>query len=305
MRRKLVKQGRNALTVTLPAAWIKKHNLKAGHEVNVIEKDRNIMIGGEGEAETNKVSIDVTNINERTLRWLLSGLHKGGCDEIEVIFNEKWVLEVINDLMKNLFIGFAIVEQTDKRCILKGISKELETEINTILKRAFLVTVSMGESCIEMLKKGKIKDMKDLIVLENTNNQLTNFCERILNKKGYTEYNKTCFMYVISWNLEKVCDYYKYICEYLSGKKEIKIGNDVIEIFQMANNQIRGYSALLSKFKIEDLVGLNKEKGVIVDKIKDLLKNKGSDEIMVLSHLMHLVISCEDFSTSMFMLNYK
>jgi antitoxin component of MazEF toxin-antitoxin module len=44
MIRKLVKQGDNALTVTLPAHWIKDQGLKTGNEVHLQEIGRNIEI---------------------------------------------------------------------------------------------------------------------------------------------------------------------------------------------------------------------------------------------------------------------
>ena len=44
MRRKLVKQGVNALTVTLPAKWIEKKGLKAGDEIDVVEEENKIEI---------------------------------------------------------------------------------------------------------------------------------------------------------------------------------------------------------------------------------------------------------------------
>lgn len=305
MKRRLVEQGGTTLMVSLPSKWARRLNLKKGDEVELSEIGRDVVIKTEKDIELERTSIDTTNLNERVIRWLLSGLHKGGYDEIEIIFDRKEVMDIVTELIKDLYMGFAITEQTDKRCVLKNISRDLESEFDTILRRAFLVTVSMGESCLELTKQGKLGKMKELINLEHTNNQLTNFCERILNKKGYRDYRKTCFMYVVAWNLEKVCDDYKYICEYLSVNPMIKPSKELIEIFEMANKQVRGYNSLLSKFKAEDLVELNKNRKAIVEKIKELIKKQKPDEVLILNYLMSLVMKCEDFSTSMFMLNYK
>jgi len=38
MKRKLVKQGGTALTVSLPAKWAKKYDLKAGDEIDLVEE---------------------------------------------------------------------------------------------------------------------------------------------------------------------------------------------------------------------------------------------------------------------------
>lgn len=305
MRRKLVKQGRNALTVTLPAGWVKRYGLKAGEEVEVEEKGRNILIGSDKEAEMDRITLDTRDLNERVIRWLLSGFHKGGYDEIEVLFDKKEVMDIVNELIKELYMGFAIIEQTDKRCLLKNISKDLESEFDNILKRAFLVTLSMAESSLDLIKKDKLLELKNLISLERTNNQLTNFCERILNKKGYKDYKKTCFMYVVAWNLEKVCDDYKYISQYLSENPKIKVNNKLIDVYKNTNNQLRGYYSLLLKFKVEELIELNKKKKEIILMIKEFIKKQSHEEAIISNYLMSIVMKCEDFSTSMFMLNYK
>ena len=44
MERKLVQQGNNALTVTLPSTWLKKYNLKAKDVVELEEAGRAIMV---------------------------------------------------------------------------------------------------------------------------------------------------------------------------------------------------------------------------------------------------------------------
>ena len=221
-------------------------------------------------------------------------MFKGFQSVFEVIYQKPSTMDVINDLVKNLLLGFAIVEHTSTRCLIKNISQEMDQEIDKVLKRAFMVTVSMGESLIEAIEKRL--DQTKLVSLEKTNNQLTNFCERVLNKKGYHDYDKTCFVYVIAWNLEKACDQYKYICEM---NKDLK---NITEIMEKVNNQIRGYSALLTKFSEEDLVELNRKRKEIVKEIRERIGSSDPDEIMALAYLNSLALICEDFSTSMFML---
>ena len=47
MKRKIIKQGHNTLTVTLPSKWVKDLNLSAGDEIELIEKDKSILITSE------------------------------------------------------------------------------------------------------------------------------------------------------------------------------------------------------------------------------------------------------------------
>jgi antitoxin component of MazEF toxin-antitoxin module len=44
MERKLVRQGKNALTVTLPSRWIQKFNLSQNNSVIITEEKENLII---------------------------------------------------------------------------------------------------------------------------------------------------------------------------------------------------------------------------------------------------------------------
>src|SRR3989344_6256157 len=135
MKRKLVKQGGSALTVTMPFKWAKQHNLNAGDEVVLEERGQELVIRGHGEPVSQRISIDVSALNERTIRWLLSGLHKGGYDEIEILHKDKDAILLIQELVRDLLLGFAIMEQTDKRCVLRMLAKDSSDEFDATLRR--------------------------------------------------------------------------------------------------------------------------------------------------------------------------
>ena len=44
MRRKLIKQGIDTYTLSLPVKWIRKNNLKASEEVDIGEEGSNLMV---------------------------------------------------------------------------------------------------------------------------------------------------------------------------------------------------------------------------------------------------------------------
>ena len=92
MKRKLVKQGGSALTITLPKSWVDKYGLKAGDDISVKECGRELSIVTEREEEGRSIALEASQINERTLRWALSGLHKGGYDVINIAFNSRILL---------------------------------------------------------------------------------------------------------------------------------------------------------------------------------------------------------------------
>ena len=69
MRRKLVKQGDNALTITLPAAWTRVHQLTPGNEVDVRQEGQELILSSEP-AEQKTAEIMIAEGEEKKLREL-------------------------------------------------------------------------------------------------------------------------------------------------------------------------------------------------------------------------------------------
>ncbi|MBW2994314.1 hypothetical protein KY315_02765, partial [Candidatus Woesearchaeota archaeon] len=121
MKRKVIQLARKTFVVSLPSKWVKKYDVKKGDELEVKDNSSSIVFSTQRQSDLKKTSIDITNTNERTLRWLLSSLHKKGYDEIELFYDNKNKTPIIQELIKDLFIGFAIVHQSNKRCIVRAI----------------------------------------------------------------------------------------------------------------------------------------------------------------------------------------
>ena len=302
MKRKVIQLARKTYVVSLPAKWVKKYGVKKGDELDVKDHAASIVFSTQKESEIKKTSADITKADERTIRWLLSSMHKKGYDEIELFYANPKKTKVIQELIKDLFVGFAIVHQGNKRCVLRSISLDQKQEFDNILRRAWLVTISMAEGSVDYLRDGQQKYMKELIMLEKTNNQLTNFCERTLNKTGYLDSAKTCFYYVVVWNLEKIADDFKYICELMSSKNE-KISKESIEYFKETTDYLRAYYELFYSFKLDHLNKLNNRKKELLTKGHKLISAKKGAESTMLNYLTSTVIKITDFSASMIALN--
>ena len=299
MKRRVIQIADKTLVVSLPNDWVRQWGVKKGDELDVSESGPKLIASTTEYRPLKKGGVDVSNASERTLRWLLSSLHKKGYDEIEIKSDNPLHAVIIDNLLKDLFLGFAVVHRSGATCLIRSLAKELDDQLQVIVRRAFLVTLALADQSLETAKSKKFEQLKDLLELEKTNNQLTNFCERILNKKGLDEPVKTNFLYVIMWNLEKIADDYKYICEHLSAKK--RISKETMELYDRVNKLLRNYYELFYKFDVEKL-------SVLSDDFKKLSKDietslsKGEDSI-VLSHLYHVALKTVDFSASTFALH--
>ena len=63
MRRKVIKQGHNTLTITLPSSWVNKFNIKTGDELDVREQGKILSIGTEKSSGTSSIEKIPESIN--------------------------------------------------------------------------------------------------------------------------------------------------------------------------------------------------------------------------------------------------
>lgn len=304
MKRKIIQLAGKTLVVSLPSKWVQKYGAQKGQEIEITENGRELILKTEGEPEIKKVEFDTRGKSERVIAWILSGLHKKGYDEIEIIYDDAVVMKRLQQAVKDYFVGFVIVNQTSSRCVIKSISKDSEDEFDTALRRSFLVTISMGENLVLALREGELQSLENLINLEKTNNQLTNFCERILIKKGHPSPEKTCFYYVIAWNLEKVCDDYKYICDYLlkenkpGQKQKILPGKEVISLLSQVNEFLREYYNQFYGRNPEKLTSASLKGFELIGELRANLKSKNEADRIISSLLINQVTKIIDFATS-------
>ncbi len=296
MKRKVIKLAEKTLVISLPHKWVKEWNITKGDELNADMKGASILFSTETDRKKQKITINTEKSSERVIRWWLSCLHKKGFDEIE-IFYKKEQLPLFSELIKDLFTGFAIIEQTDKRCVLQAVAQDNQATFDNILRRSFLVTLSLGDSIIEMIKKNKYEELKELLQLEKTNNQLTNFCQRIINKKGMPEPATNSFYYTIAWNLEKVADDYKNIIKNII-KQDIKISQETINLLENANKLVRGFYEFFYEQNQEKINNLHELKKKMQRQIEtEVLKQ--NKENVVLSRILGLIDKTLDFTVSM------
>jgi len=153
---------RKTFVISLPNAWCKKYNVIKGQEIEIKENGRSLQIITDSEIDINKYDLDATNLDERALRWTLSSLHKSGHDEISIKLKDEKQFALVQELLKDLFMGFVVLEHTGNLCLLKSILKYSESEFNATLRRAFLVTIQMGKELIEAIK---LNDLVFVVVL--------------------------------------------------------------------------------------------------------------------------------------------
>lgn len=307
MRRKLIKLANRTMVVSLPQKWVQENNLVKGVEIELDVKPSSILLTLPSESAETLLScnLSIKGFSEKVLRWVISSLHKRGFDVITLFDIELKDLKIIDDLVKNLMLGFMITNQTNKSIELRRVASESIDEFHTILRRSFLVTLNLATSVLESLKSNDFSNSEYLIGLEKTNNQLTNLCERMLHKSKGDSFDRSHFWYVLAWNSEKIADNFKYIIKLVKCEQNLKLSNELFDLYSAIIDYMRGYYECLYKFSFDKLTSLSFDRDVLETKIFDLQKKSKNIETIILSYLHIIVLQCVDFSASMVGVRYE
>lgn len=302
MKRNVIQLAGKTLVISLPSKWTKLNNIQKGDELDIQEEGNKLSINtNSNETISKETSINLQGMSERTLNWTLSALYKKGYDKIEATYDPQQ-LDYINYLLKNSFLGFTIVDQTQKKLIIKSISQDILEEYKPVLRRAFLVTLSMSTETLEALKNKEFNKLNEIKEKEKINNQLTNFCQRIINKKQPFKEEQNNLNYLISWNLEKIADEYNYLCDFFNNKQP-EISQETLKLFEQTNKLFEEYYNLTFKFDLNELNELSIKKKNLENELKDHLYNNTKADSFISSHLLKIVLKCSDFSTTLTALN--
>src|SRR3989339_1769225 len=137
MRRKLIKQGKNALTVTLPAKWVEDNGLKGGDEVEIGEKEGTLSIASQGNAKALSKTLMFQNVRHDFLRTVISSYYRRGYVELILKFKEKPPYAIISHVVSSLR-GYEITDYELNSCTVKDVMKNQyessEQSVNKLLQ---------------------------------------------------------------------------------------------------------------------------------------------------------------------------
>jgi phosphate uptake regulator len=293
MRRKINRVGQNTLTVSLPAKWVRKHGLKPGDELFLIEDGERLVVGhGEG-VKWGRTEIDLSRFGFFHQNFL-SNVYHLGYDEVKIHYQDEKEFRNIQKRLPN-FIGYELVEQGENHCLIKDISKTSELEFDNVLRRTFLMLIDMSEKCSDAIGKKEFDRLNEIRLMEAMNNRFTDYCKRILNKSGYKEGKRTNVMYSLSCDLERVADEYKRICDFFFDRKK-PASKELLVLFNKINKYLRVYYEMFYKYDPDKLRYVLGEGKNIVKKLEQFLGAGTKADAVLAHHLIFITIGIYDIS---------
>lgn len=282
MKRKVVKHGNSTLTVSLPSKWAKKHNLKAGDEIEFEEKREGLLVKtAYGKSEPLSITVNVSG-PWRLLRKYIGNLYRKGYDEMRLEFDDPKLIKEIEKLVVG-FMGLEITDQGSKYCVIRNVANVKEDEFDNMLNRMFLLTLTMGNDLIDGIKKNNLDELSNISILEKTHNKLFNFCLRVINKPDFQR--SVYFIGKLIIRLEDAGDRYRDIAEYIVENKGLKISKETLLLLEEANSKLRKVYELYSKFDMDKALHIENKKEQLTKEAFALLEKVPKKEIRI-AHLI-------------------
>jgi len=307
MKRKVIKQGHNTLTITLPSSWTKRFNLEPGKEIDIYEKDNGLFISTEKSDEGRKAEFNIDGMDIPTIWRYFMAAYREGCDEVLVRFNpnlrldspykffaehkldlkygkkrdRETALEFFHDLV-NRFIGFEITDYGKDFVVIKEMTIPTSKEFDNSLRRVFLLAEQMSEETCEAIKTSNPKMLSHIHDVDINLDKFHDYCIRILNKIGNKESRKVSLLFSTLCFLELIGDEFKNISHHLLydfPKAEFK---NIQEIAESIDEQLNLYYSLFYKFdkkKVIEISNLDSRRYFNVKKVYKRTKTREEKEI--------------------------
>ena len=310
MIRKIIKQGHNTSTITLPSEWIKRFNLKSGSEVDVIEKDNGLFITTEKNGEKKRTEFDITGMDIPTIWKNFMAVYREGYDEVLVKFNpdmrlenpykfitqhridlkhgkepeKRSIVSVLQDFV-NRFIGFEIIEHGRDFILIREMGELTSKEFDNSLRRVFLIIQDMAKETFEAIKENKPKILSYMHDVDINVDKFHDYCIRILNKTSNKESRKSELLFSSLYLLELIGDEFKNISQHLLQDFPEAKFNNTKELAEATKQEFDLYYDLFYKFnkdKVREISNIDKE---VYIKVPKMYKKASEDEKELFHHL--------------------
>ena len=314
MRRKIIEQGYNTLTVSLPKKWCDNHKLKNGDEIDISEKGNCLLFSKEAFSGTGSVSVDVTGLDRSTIILLVQSLYTYGYDSIEIKTRDskaRWhwgnkeisLPSIINYSISRL-IGAELVNSSNEVYNIQIIAGELKESFDIVLRRIFLLIADLFETFVERYRKNDVSIIEQIELKYVQIRRFMNYILRLLNKFGHEDASKTTFYFGIIKSFSRIVESLKN----LSGPpdKPLKISKKACDLTQEVKETFDDYYNLFYKYNITKISEIIKRRDLFKRKVYyDEFRKLSKDDIYLMGSIEQVIDSIIDLSELKMAIEHK
>lgn len=284
MKRKVIQIAESTQLISLPRKWCLANSIKKGDELDVDVGESKLTVSCQPNNAIEYAEIKITDFGILAPRVIFA-LYKKGVDEIKIRFEKPEEIKIVQDALHNETVGYEIVEQESRSCLIKNISSNI-MGFDTMVRRTFLILLSLAEETYKSIENQDWDGLKNLTTLEESNNRFTTLCRRYLNKVGSSQGQKLGPYYCVVEELEKVADEYKYMINGLTRyKKKHPKSKEIVNAYKVLHQLMKDFYESFYKFDSKKIARMGETRKRFVTQWYDRLdKIEDSQEFALMHH---------------------
>jgi len=287
MKRKVIKQGNGTLTITLPKGWTDKVGLTGDSEVDVEASGRGLVVKTAGTKSYKSIDIELESNNQRYIEQILNNLYLSGYDEAHISLFNPACLVNISRTIENL-MGYQIIEQSDKNCLIKNLSPVAEEEFDSLLRRIFLLLKSMFSFLLDDLSKNTVDNLESVKATSKNITKFAYYCRRIIIKKPlFNDYESTR-IYILITRLNTCSHSIIYLYDNLVKENRLNIDRETLEFSRKTSDYFLLFYELYYSRKLKDLPKISTLHDEMINEMMPSLLRKNKNPIII--HYMAQIV---------------
>lgn len=200
MKRKLVKQAGQAMTLTLPIDWIRSNGLKAGDEIELVENEKDLILKSNHKIIGKKIKMNFETFTKRERFIHIHAAYAKGVDELEIIAENNYYPNL------NQTIGFAVTKQKENSFTIKDLGGNSEQDLDEIFKRVFQMVLAYYETASNSILNDEKVDFDTINAKDQEINKFILYLERNIIRLSSPNPETGKIMFAYAFALEIISD---------------------------------------------------------------------------------------------------
>jgi phosphate uptake regulator len=316
MKRRVIKQGYNTFTISLPKKWCDSHELSGRDEIDVSEKGNCLLLSKEAYKGAEKISVDVTGLNRATIILLVESLYNYGYSLITVTTKDKSAKDTMHhkdismpsliNICTSRLIGAEIISSSPNLYTIEVITEDSKEKFEVVLRRIFRLIIELFELFVEGIRKRDKAAIESIEFKHITIKRFSNYALRLLNKFGHEEANKTTFYFAIVCFLSKIDEIVKNFAAHTISEGRLDLSKGCSDMIEEVGNAFKLYYSLFYKYDLSQLSKLHEMRDALKNKLYiEKYKSLEKDDVFILSGITQALDALLDLSELRMAIGYN
>ena len=229
MIRRIIKQGNNSYTLTLPISWVRDNNIEGGSEVDIDTEDNDINISLLNKKPLiTKINVDLKEYSKRSIKNIVFQLYRKGYDQIICTIKNEEQKEALKKVVNKNVLGFEIVSENNNTCIIENVAEPSKEKYNSLLNKLFFIIKTNLDDIIKDLSDNNLDRLEHHIATKDMFDVYTNFLRRIVIKENVGGSKDSYINFYFLSQLSYIQHSYYYTYQYFV-KKNAKADKVIID----------------------------------------------------------------------------